>query len=72
MFNWRKENFTYIEFMIGVVAFCIIGMGMGVALGTLGVVEYRPYIWGGWGISIIPLLLVFLRLRKKRKKEGDK
>jgi len=68
--SWRGEQITLIELMFFAYGFALIGLGMGTITGSMTGRAEGFYVWVGWGITIIPMLLIILRLGvfKKRKK----
>lgn len=66
-FSWGKEQLTLIEVMLIAFGFALIGLGLGTWVGSMTGKAETYYVWIGWGITIIPLILVFLRLTKNKR-----
>lgn len=67
--NWKKEQITLLEGFLLAFGFALIGLGAGTAAGSMTGRDESFYVWVGWGITIIPFILIILRLGVFNKKE---
>jgi len=67
--NWRKPQFTFIEFLLGILGFSFIGLGAGSWSGSITGEAMMFLVWVGWGISMIPPVLLIIRLGVFKKKD---